>query len=87
MQETGWPVIFDATHSVQQPGGKGTSSGGQRQFVPYLAKAAVATGVSGIFLETHEDPDNAPSDGPNMININNLKELLLKLKQIDEVVK
>ena len=87
MQETGWPVIFDATHSVQQPGGKGTSSGGQRQFVPYLAKAAVATGVSGIFLETHEDPDNAPSDGPNMININNLKELLLKLKQIDEVIK
>jgi len=87
MQETGWPVIFDATHSVQQPGGKGTSSGGQRQFVPYLAKAAVATGVSGIFLETHEDPDNAPSDGPNMINIKNLKELLLKLKQIDEVIK
>ena len=87
MQETGWPVIFDATHSVQQPGGKGTSSGGQRQFVPYLAKAAVATGVSGIFLETHEDPDNAPSDGPNMININNLRELLLKLKQIDEVIK
>jgi len=87
MQETGWPVIFDATHSVQQPGGKGTSSGGQRQFVPCLAKAAVAIGVSGVFLETHEDPDNAPSDGPNMININNLKELLLTLKQIDEVIK
>ena len=87
MQETGWPVIFDATHSVQQPGGKGTSSGGQRHFVPYLAKAAVAIGVSGIFLETHQDPDNAPSDGPNMININNLKELLIKLKQIDKVIK
>ncbi len=87
MQETGWPVIFDATHSVQQPGGKGTSSGGQRHFVPYLAKAAVAIGVSGIFLETHEDPDNAPSDGPNMLNINQLKELLIKLKQIDGIVK
>ncbi len=87
MQETGWPVIFDATHSVQQPGGLGVSSGGQREYVPYLAKAAVAIGVSGIFIETHQDPDNAPSDGPNMLHIDNLKKLLEKLKQIDKIVK
>ncbi len=87
MQDTGWPVIFDATHSVQQPGGLGTSSGGQREYVPYLAKAAIAIGVSGLFIETHQDPDNAPSDGPNMLNINNLKDLLVKLKKIDKIVK
>ncbi len=87
MQKTGWPVIFDATHSVQQPGGLGSSSGGKREYVPYLAKAAIAVGVSGIFIETHEDPDNAPSDGPNMLKIRDLKKLLQKLKQIDNIIK
>ena len=87
MKKTGWPVIFDATHSVQEPGGLGASSGGKRQYVPYLAKASVAVGVSGIFIETHQDPDNAPSDGPNMLNINDLKKLLQKLKQIDNIIK
>ena len=87
MQQTGWPVIFDATHSVQQPGGLGASSGGKREYVPYLAKAAIAVGVSGVFIETHQDPDNAPSDGPNMLHINDLKKLLQKLKQIDKVIK
>ena len=87
MQKTGWPVIFDATHSVQEPGGLGASSGGKREYVPYLAKASVAVGVSGIFIETHQDPDNAPSDGPNMLNINDLKKLLQKLKQIDNIIK
>ena len=87
MQKTGWPVIFDATHSVQQPGGLGASSGGKREYVPCLAKAAVAVGVAGIFIETHEDPDNAPSDGPNMLNIRDLKKLLQKLKQIDNIIK
>ena len=87
MQKTGWPVIFDATHSVQQPGGLGSSSGGKREYVPYLAKASIAVGVSGEFIETHQDPDNAPSDGPNMLNINDLKNLLQKLQQIDKVIK
>ena len=87
MAETGCPVVFDATHSVQQPGGQGTSSGGQREFVPVLARAAVAVGVSGLFIETHNDPDNAPSDGPNMIPLNELKALLQNLKAIDDVVK
>ncbi len=87
MKKTGWPVIFDVTHSVQQPGGKGDKSGGQREFVPCLAKASIATGVSGIFIETHQDPDNAPSDGPNMLDIKNLRNLLIKLKQIDDIVK
>lgn len=87
MAETGCPVVFDATHSVQQPGGQGTSSGGQREFVPVLARAAVAVGVSGLFIETHNDPDNAPSDGPNMIPLNELKALLQNLKALDEVVK
>jgi 2-dehydro-3-deoxyphosphooctonate aldolase (KDO 8-P synthase) len=87
MSETGCPVVFDATHSVQQPGGQGTSSGGQREFVPVLARAAVAVGVGGLFIETHNDPDNAPSDGPNMIPLNELKALLQNLKAIDEVVK
>jgi 2-dehydro-3-deoxyphosphooctonate aldolase (KDO 8-P synthase) len=83
----GYPVIFDATHSVQQPGGKGTASSGQREFVEPLSKAAVAIGVAAIFIETHENPDRAPSDGANMININKLKSLLKKLKKIDSIVK
>jgi 2-dehydro-3-deoxyphosphooctonate aldolase (KDO 8-P synthase) len=87
MQKTGWPVIFDATHSVQQPGGLGKSSGGKREFVPCLAQASIAVGVSGVFIETHDNPDNAPSDGPNMLKINNLKNLLVKLKQIDKIAK
>ena len=87
MKKTGWPVIYDATHSVQQPGGLGETSGGNREYVPCLARAAVAVGVAGVFLETHEDPDKAPSDGPNMIKINNLEVLLEKLIKIDSVVK
>lgn len=87
MRETKCPVVFDATHSVQLPGGQGTKSGGQRQFVPVLARAAVAAGVAGLFLETHPDPDNAPSDGPNMWPFNKLKELLLCLKELDVTVK
>jgi 2-dehydro-3-deoxyphosphooctonate aldolase (KDO 8-P synthase) len=87
MAETGCPVVFDATHSVQKPGGQGTSSGGQREFVPVLARAAVAVGVGGLFIESHDDPDNAPSDGPNMIPLNELKALLQSLKAIDDVVK
>jgi len=86
-QEILYPVIFDATHSVQTPGGKGTSSGGDRRFVPVLAKAAVSTGIAGVFMETHNDPDNAPSDGPNMVPIDELEKLLYKLIQIDRVVK
>ena len=87
MAETGYPVVFDATHSVQQPGGNGATSGGQRQFVPTLARAAAAVGVAAFFIETHEDPDNAPSDGPNMVPINELKELLETLQDIDDVIK
>lgn len=87
MRSTGCPVIFDATHSVQQPGGQGTTSGGQRQFVATLARAAVAVGVAGVFLETHQDPDNAPSDGPNMIKLENLHKLLSLLKEIDYIAK
>ena len=82
MAETGYPVIFDATHSVQQPGGLGGASGGQREFVPVLARAAVAVGVSGLFIETHEDPDNAPSDGPNMVPLAELAALLTQLSTI-----
>ena len=82
MADTGYPVIFDATHSVQQPGGLGGASGGQREFVPVLARAAVAVGVSGLFIETHEDPDNAPSDGPNMVPLLELAPLLQKLSII-----
>ncbi|MGC6518021.1 MAG: 3-deoxy-8-phosphooctulonate synthase [Candidatus Puniceispirillaceae bacterium] len=82
MAQTGYPVIFDATHSVQQPGGLGGASGGQREFVPVLARAAVAVGVSGLFIETHEDPDNAPSDGPNMVPLPELAPLLRQLSQI-----
>ena len=86
-QEILYPVIFDATHSVQTPGGKGTSSGGDRRFVPVLAKAAVSAGIAGIFMETHNDPDNAPSDGPNMVPVDELENLLYKLIQIDSIVK
>src|SRR6187399_2271857 len=84
---TGAPVIFDATHSVQQPGGQGTSSGGEREFVPVLARAAVAVGVAGVFIETHQDPDKAPSDGPNMVPIRQLEGLLQTLIQFDALAK
>ena len=87
IKELGYPVIFDATHSVQQPGGKGTSSDGQREFIEPLSKAAVAIGVAAVFIETHNNPNQAPSDGPNMLNINNLESLLNKLKKIDLIVK
>jgi len=87
MAETGAPVIFDATHSVQQPGGQGASSGGDRRMVPVLARAAVAVGVAGVFIETHEDPDNAPSDGPNMVPLDRLEGLLVKLMALDKVAK
>ncbi|MFT5511578.1 MAG: 2-dehydro-3-deoxyphosphooctonate aldolase (KDO 8-P synthase) [Hyphomicrobiaceae bacterium] len=87
MAETGAPVIFDATHSVQQPGGQGTSSGGDRQFVPVLARAAVAVGVAGLFIETHQDPDNAPSDGPNMMPLDKLEALLSQLQEFDKIAK
>jgi 2-dehydro-3-deoxyphosphooctonate aldolase (KDO 8-P synthase) len=86
-QEIKYPVIFDATHSVQSPGGLGTSSGGDRRFVSTLAKAAVSVGIAGVFMETHDDPDNAPSDGPNMVPVNDLENLLFKLIQIDNIVK
>src|SRR5215204_3096560 len=86
-EATGAPVIFDATHSVQQPGGKGTSSGGQREFVPVLARAAVAVGVAGVFIETHQDPDRAPSDGPNMVSLSEIADLLAELKQFDALAK
>ena len=87
MSKLGYPVIFDATHSVQQPGGMGDKSGGQREFVEYLARAAVAVGVAGVFIETHQDPDNAPSDGPNMLPIDKLEQLLNQLFEIDQLVK
>ncbi|TDI68298.1 MAG: 3-deoxy-8-phosphooctulonate synthase [Alphaproteobacteria bacterium] len=87
MGETGFPVVFDATHSVQQPGGQGTSSGGERRFVPALARAAVAVGVAGIFMETHRDPDSAPSDGPNMVPFDRLPSLVETLMEIDRVAK
>jgi len=87
MAETGCPVIFDATHSVQQPGGQGTSSGGDRRFVPVLARAAVAVGGAGVFIETHEDPDRAPSDGPNMVPLKDFGALVAELMAIDAVVK
>ena len=84
---TGAPVIFDATHSVQQPGGQGTSSGGEREFVPVLARAAVAVGVAGVFIETHQDPDSAPSDGPNMVPLKPMEALLRRLVEFDRVAK
>ncbi len=87
MSKYGFPIVFDATHSVQQPGGMGEKSGGQREFVPYLARAAIAVGIGAIFIETHDDPDNAPSDGPNMVPLNKLKNLLNKLTEIDKIVK
>ncbi|CAN8141983.1 2-dehydro-3-deoxyphosphooctonate aldolase [uncultured Thiomicrorhabdus sp.] len=87
MRSTGCPVVFDATHSVQQPGGQGTTSGGQREMVPVLARAAIAAGISGVFMETHPDPQNALSDGPNMWPLNNLKPLLETMKELDQVVK
>ena len=87
MSKFGFPIVFDATHSVQQPGGMGEKSGGQREFVPYLARAAIAVGVGAIFLETHEDPDNAPSDGPNMVPLNKLENLLKQLTDIDSLIK
>ncbi len=87
MIKNGYPVVFDATHSVQQPGGLGEKSGGQREFVEYLARAASAVGVAAIFMETHQDPDNAPSDGPNMVPLNKLESLLNQIIEIDKLVK
>jgi 2-dehydro-3-deoxyphosphooctonate aldolase (KDO 8-P synthase) len=87
LRANGVPVVFDATHSVQQPGGQGASSGGQRDFAPVLARAAMAVGVGGVFMEVHQDPDNAPSDGPNMIRLNELEEILKTLKAFDELYK
>jgi len=87
MSKFGFPVVYDATHSVQQPGGMGEKSGGQREFVPYLSRAAIAVGVGAIFIETHEDPDNAPSDGPNMVPLGEIKSLLKKLTEIDNLIK
>jgi 2-dehydro-3-deoxyphosphooctonate aldolase (KDO 8-P synthase) len=84
---TAAPVIFDATHSVQQPGGQGTASGGERQFVPVLARAAVAVGVAGVFIETHQDPDRAPSDGPNMMPLKEMESLLRTLVEFDRLAK
>ena len=86
-ESTGCPVVFDATHSVQQPGGQGTTSGGERRFVPVLARAAVAVGVAAVFMETHEDPDNAPSDGPNMVPLDEMGALLARLVAIDRLTK
>jgi 2-dehydro-3-deoxyphosphooctonate aldolase (KDO 8-P synthase) len=87
MAETGYPVIIDATHSIQQPGGQGGTSGGQREFVPVISRAAIAVGIAGTFMEVHQDPDNAPSDGPCMVVLQELAEILKKLKQIDAVIK
>ena len=87
MAQTGYPIVFDATHSVQQPGGQGDRSGGQREFVPVLARAAVAVGVAAVFMETHEDPDNAPSDGPNMVKMKDLPALVEKLIAFDKLAK
>jgi 2-dehydro-3-deoxyphosphooctonate aldolase (KDO 8-P synthase) len=87
MRSTGCPVVFDATHSVQQPGGQGRTSGGQREMVPVLARAAVAVGVSGLFIETHPDPENAMSDGPNSMPIDKMRDLLSTLQELDRVTK
>jgi 2-dehydro-3-deoxyphosphooctonate aldolase (KDO 8-P synthase) len=86
-RETGAPIIFDATHSVQQPGGQGNSSGGEREFVPVLARAAIAVGVAGVFIETHQDPDRAPSDGPNMVPLREMEPLLRTLMAFDKLAK
>ena len=87
LAKTGYPVIFDATHSVQQPGGQGTASGGQREFAPVLARAAVAVGVAGVFIETHQDPDKAPSDGANMIKFKYLPDIIETLLELDRISK
>jgi 2-dehydro-3-deoxyphosphooctonate aldolase (KDO 8-P synthase) len=87
LRKTGAPVIFDATHSVQQPGGQGTASGGEREFIPVLARAAVAVGVAGVFIETHPDPDRAPSDGPNMVPLRDMESMLRRLIEFDRVAK
>ena len=87
MAQTGYPIVFDATHSVQQPGGQGTTSGGQREFAPVLARAACAVGVSALFIETHQDPDNAPSDGPNMIPVDQMADLIANLRAFDALAK
>ena len=87
MAKNGYPVVFDATHSVQQPGGMGDKSGGQREFVEYLARAAIAVGVAAVFMETHPDPDNAPSDGPNMVPLSDMPDLLKQLVKIDKIIK
>jgi len=87
MARTGYPVVFDATHSVQQPGGQGTTSGGQREFAPVLARAALAVGVAAVFIETHPDPDHAPSDGPNMIALREMPALIARLKAFDDLAK
>jgi 2-dehydro-3-deoxyphosphooctonate aldolase (KDO 8-P synthase) len=87
LADTGYPVVFDATHSVQQPGGQGTQSGGQREFVPVLARAATAIGVAAVFMETHQDPDKAPSDGPNMVKLKDMPALLQTLMAFDRLAK
>ncbi|MBX9804698.1 MAG: 3-deoxy-8-phosphooctulonate synthase [Alphaproteobacteria bacterium] len=87
MAKFGYPIVFDATHSVQQPGGAGASTGGERQFVPILARAAVSVGVASVFIETHQDPDHAPSDGPNMVRLKDLPQLLSELKEFDRLAK
>ncbi|MCL4111709.1 UNVERIFIED_CONTAM: hypothetical protein GTU68_023665 [Idotea baltica] len=87
MMQTGYPVVMDATHSVAQPGGKGTSSGGQREFAPVMARAAVSLGISAVFIETHQDPDNAPSDGPNMIHLSDMTDLIKTLMSFDQLAK
>ena len=87
MKKTEYPIIFDATHSVQEPGGYGDKSGGKREFIPTLSKAAIAVGIAGLFIETHDYPDKAPSDGQNMLNIKDLKQLLLKLIDFDNIAK
>jgi 2-dehydro-3-deoxyphosphooctonate aldolase (KDO 8-P synthase) len=87
LAETGYPVVFDATHSVQQPGGQGATSGGERRFVPVLARAAVAVGVAAVFMETHQDPDHAPSDGPNMVHLKDMPALLAELIEFDRLAK
>ena len=87
MAKNGYPIVFDGTHSVQQPGGQGDKSGGQREFVEYLSRAAVAVGIAAIFLETHQDPDNAPSDGPNMVPLDKLDGLLNQIVEIDNLIK
>ncbi len=87
LARTGCPVVFDATHSVQQPGGQGTASGGEREFVPVLARAAVAAGVAAVFMETHQDPDRAPSDGPNMVPLDRLRDLVATLMEFDRLAK